>query len=181
MNFVEKYFGRLGNSLFQYAYIYAQFRDGIIPNVYLQDPKYFDKYRNEIKQMFGEGISIDNRIAIHVRRGDYVNNPFYVDLIKTNYYGDAASKFPNERFLIFSDDINWCKEYFEHWNSDFSSEKSEEEDLKLMASCKGIIMANSSFSWWAAYLSDAEKIIYPKQWYSDGVQRTVCPKEWTGI
>lgn len=181
MDIAEKTFGRLGNRLFQCAYIYAQMRDGVIPDIYLQSPKYFEKYVDEINQLFGEGIVKDKRIAIHVRRGDYVNNPFYVDLTMTQYYGRAMNEFPNEKFFIFSDDIEWCIKYFsniEHLVS-FSEGKSVDEDLRLMAGCKGIIMANSSLSWWGAFLGDKnKKVIYPKQWFGDGIQRVEFPKEW---
>ncbi len=72
MNNCEKHFGRLGNRLFQCAFLYAQFKEGNIPDLFLQDYRYFDKYREEIKQMFGGGIIDLETIAIHVRRGDYV-------------------------------------------------------------------------------------------------------------
>ena len=178
MNFLDKIFGRLGNRVFQLAYIYAQFREGNIPDIYLQDPKYFDKYRDEIKQLFGEGIIPDNRIAMHIRRGDYLNNPFYVNLIDDGYYARAMHRFPKERFLIFSDDIEWCKKAFKDLPCDFSEGKTAEEDLKLMAGCKGIVMANSSLSWWGAYLGKHEKVIYPKHWFADGIQRVGFLKEW---
>lgn len=183
MNFLDKQFGRLGNRMFQMAALYTYAKDlGI--DYYFQDEKYFKKYRQDILELFGQGIGYTDRVAIHVRRGDYINNPFYVDLMKTDYYLNAMAKFPNEHFILFSDDIKWCKEFFYFVppiKYEFSEAKTQEEDLKLMASCKGIIMANSSFSWWAAYLSKADKIVYPNQWYSDGIQRTVCPKEWICI
>lgn len=183
MNFLDRHFGRLGNRMFQNAYIYAQFKDGKIPDIYLQNPKYFDKYRDEIKRLFGEGIGYDERVAIHVRRGDYVGNPFYVDLSKTDYYGSAMNDFGGEQLLCFSDDIKWCKDYFKFVKRmDFSEDRIEEEDLKLMASCKGIIMSNSSFAWWAAYLgNENKKVICPKMWFLDGIQRVGFLKEWIAI
>src|ERR1700690_2747982 len=163
MNFIEKQFGRLGNRLFQMAYLYSQFRDGIIPDFYLQSPKYFEKYADEIRQMFGEGIIKDDRIALHCRRGDYISNPFYVDLTQTNYYKDAIQEFLPNKFICFSDDQEWCKKHFIGYgsaifnNMDFSEGKTVEEDLKLMAGCRGIIMANSSLSWWGSFLGDKNK------------------------
>jgi len=181
MNFVQKHFGRLGNSLFQYAYIYSQFRDGAIPDIFVQDPKYFDKYGSEIRQLFGDGIGNDERVAIHVRRGDYVGNSFYVDLTKTTYYADAISQFPNEKFVVFSDDIEFCKKYFDS-RFEFSEGKTVEEDLKAMASCKGMIMANSSLSWWGGFLGNPnKKVVYPKEWFSDKIQRVGFLKEWYAI
>lgn len=176
-------FGRLGNRLFQMSYIYAQFRDELIPDIYLQDYMYFDHYRPEIKRLFGSGINQIDYIAIHVRRGDYVNNPFYVDLWQTDYYEKAIAEFPNERFMIFSDDIEWCKENFIGKEYTFNEDDVDYEALNTMASCKGIICANSSFSWWAAYLSNCGKVVAPSvdNWYNSKEELTKCPSEWVRI
>lgn len=176
----SKIFGRLGNSLFQYAYIYAQMKDGVIPDLYLQDPAYFDKYRDEIRQLFKPVSTPIDMVAIHVRRGDYVGNSFYVNLFDIGYYERAMLEFPDSDFLIFSDDIEWCKNQSLFAGCEFSEGKSELEDMDLISSCKGIIMANSSFSWWASYLSNA-KVIAPKEWYGDGKERTKLIKEWKRI
>lgn len=176
---ISKLFGRLGNQMFQSAYIYGQMKLGHIPDIYVQDPAYFDHCKDEVKKMFGSGINKVDMVGIHVRRGDYVNNPFYVDLMETPYYRDAMALFPNEDFIVFSDDIEWCKNQGIFKDCEFSN-GNEIEDLNLMASCKGIITANSSFSWWAGYLSDA-KVIAPKKWYTDGEERTKCPSNWIRI
>lgn len=180
MNFADKTFGRLGNRLFQSAFCYAYARENGIDHYY-QDPKYFAGYEDEIRVFFGEGIVPDERIAIHVRRGDYVNNPFYVDLTSTDYYFQAMQHFPEARFLVFSDNIPWCKDYFVDPKFDYSEGHSAEEDLKLMAGCRGMIMANSSLSWWGAFLGETKKVIYPKNWYADGIQRTVCLPNWIPV
>ena len=173
----NRIFGRLGNQMFQGAYIYAQMKRGRIPDIYVQDPVYFDDYREDIRLLYGDKIGHIDKVAIHVRRGDYVNNPFYVDLTKTDYYQKAMAMFPNEHFMVFSDDIEWCKQQEMFKGCSFSEGHDEIQDLNIMASCKGIIIANSSFSWWAAYLSNA-KVIAPKAWYADGVERTKCPSSW---
>lgn len=174
----SKLFGRLGNTMFQMAYIYAQMKRGSIPDIYVQDPKYFDDFKDDIRMLYGDGIGKIDKIGIHVRRGDYVNNPFYVDLTKTSYYYNAMQLFPGEHFMVFSDDIEWCKQHAVFKNCSFSEGHDEVKDMNILASCKGIIMANSSFSWWAAYIGKAEKIIAPKAWHPDGIERTKCPKEW---
>jgi len=179
----DKIFGRLGNRMFQGAYLYAQMKRGEIPDIYVQDPKYFDDYRDDIRRLYGEGIIKTDYVAIHVRRGDYVDNPFYVDLTKSTYYAQAICHFPiDTKFLVFSDDIEWCKENMKMVGTDieYCEEKDEIKSLNLMAGCKGIIMANSSFSFWGAYLSNA-KVIAPKAWYSDGIERTKCLPEWKQI
>lgn len=190
----DKIFGRLGNKLFQYAYLYGQVRRGEIPDFYVQDPKYFEEYETEIRKLFGEGIGdpID-MVAIHVRRAGnpinpdepkYSDNDFYVNLYKTPYYEDAIELFPNSDFLVFSDDIEWCKRQLIFKDFEFSEGHSEIEDLNLMASCTGHIIANSSFSWWGAFLSSyTQKVVAPdkNKWYSDSIERTICPKHWIRI
>lgn len=163
--------------MFQGAYIFAQMRRGLLPDIYVQDPVYFDDYREDIRLLYGDKIGKIDKVAIHVRRGDYVNNPFYVDLTMTDYYKKAMAMFPGEHFMVFSDDIEWCKKQDMFKGCSFSEGHDEVQDMNIMASCKGILMANSSFSWWAAYLSKA-KVIAPKAWYADGVERTKCLKEW---
>lgn len=175
----SKLFGRLGNNLFQWAYIFAENKRGNIPDIYLQDPKYFDEYREELIDLFRTN-KIFNRVAIHVRRKDYVDNPFYVDLMTTDYYKKAMALFPNEKFIVFSDDITWCEEQEIFQECEFAY-GTEWEDFDKMASCKAFIIANSSFSWWAAYLSKSNKIVAPKEWYTDKIERTICPKEWIRV
>ena len=173
-------FGRLGNRMFQGAYLIAQAREGNIPDIYVQDPSLFEGHEDEIKLMYGQGIVPLDQVAIHVRRGDYVNNPFYVDLMQTPYYEDAMALFPNENFLVFSDDIEWCKKQKIFKRCEFSEGNDEIEDLNLMAGCKGVIMANSSYSWWGAFLSKG-KVVAPKEWYVDGKERTKCLDTWIKI
>ncbi len=119
-------------------------------------------------------------VSIHVRRGDYVGNSFYVDLIENGYYARAMDEFLDRKFLVFSDDIEFCKTYFKGSGFYFSEGNDELEDMNLMMRCNGHIVANSSFSWWAAYLGKG-KTVAPKDWYTDGVERTVCPKEWVRV
>ena len=172
--------GRLGNQMFQFAYIYSQMRKGLIPDVYMQDEKYFADVKGEIKQIYGEGIGGLPYVSIHVRRGDYVNNDFYVDLFANGYYERAMAMFPDEKFLVFSDDVAWCKEQDIFKECEFSEGFDEVEDMNRMASCRAHIIANSSFSWWAAWLS-GKKTIAPKDWYTltspvDGHQKIPSTK-----
>ena len=186
--------GRLGNRLFQIAYLYARVKDGTIPDWYLQGPEYFKGYEEEIKQLFGEGIGYLTQVGVHIRRAGnpinpdepkYSENSFYVNLSETDYYERAMALFPEDNFLVFSDDPDWCKEKFKNNSRVQVMEKGNEvDDFNLLASCKDIIMANSSFSWWAAYLNpnEGKRIIAPKQWYADGSQtRTKLPPQWERI
>ncbi len=171
--------GRLGNQMFQFAFVYDYARKHGIDR-YFQDPKFFQHFPDEIKSIFQEGIGGQvDMVAIHVRRGDYVGHNFYVDLMnETTYYEDAMELFPDSKFVVFSDDIEWCKKQNIFKDCEFSH-GTEIEDMNNMASCVGHIIANSSFSWWGAYISPyTKKVVAPKLWYRDGEQRTVCPPEW---
>lgn len=180
--------GRLGNQMFQLAYLYAQQRRGAIPDIWLQYPEHFAGAEDYIKEVFGEGIDRlrEPYISIHIRRGDYVKHRQFVQLWETDYYWRAMARFepcPDYKFLIFSDDMKWCKERFKGPRFVFSWGRNEVEDMNIMAGCRHNIIANSSFSWWAAYLnSNPNKIvIYPKAWHTDGVQRVGFPKEWVSL
>lgn len=175
-----KIFGRLGNSLFQYAFLYTYAKD-TGSDFYYQDPSYFAGREEEIKLLFGQDIKPIDMVAIHIRRGDYVNNPFYVDLTKTDYYERAMAEFPDASFLVFSDDIEWCKRQDLFKDCEFSEGNDEITDLNMMAGCKGLIMANSSFSWWGAFLGEEKKVIAPKHWYADGEERTKLLPNWKRI
>ena len=190
----RKIAGGLGNWMFQYAYLYAQLQDGAIPNLYLQSEKYFQRHRNKIKRLFGEGIGHIDKVSIHIRRGDYINNNFYVDLTSTDYYKNAVAMFPNETFLVFcadrqegSDDKKdqeWCIRFMDdlglEGRYDMFFGADEIEDMNAMASCKAHIMANSSFSWWASYLGHG-KVVYSRFWYADGMKRTEPLDSWIRI
>lgn len=193
---IHKIMGRLSNQMFILAAHYARCREEST-HFFVQDEKYFSKYADEIKQLFGAGIlpnSID-RVAIHRRLTDYVGNSFYVDLghhehekLEDNYFMRAMAEFPEDtKFLVFSDDIEKAKQepMFQGDRFEFSEGKTAEEDMNLMASCKGLIGSNSSFSWWGAWLGEApnKKIIFPAKWFSDPnhEQFIGVPERWMRI
>lgn len=179
--------GGLGNNLFQFAYIYTQARKGLIPDIYLQDPKYFEGCAEEIRALYGQGVEPIDMVSIHVRRGKnpavpnepaYSDNPFVVNLCKTDYYTEAMNQFPGEKFLLFTDDKEFCRVTFP--DIQMYEGKDEIEDFNAMAGCRGHIIANSSFSWWAAFVGGG-KTVAPKNWYTDGVERTKTPDNWIRI
>lgn len=192
MKSIRTTIGGIGNLMFKQAYLWAQMRKGLIPDVYLQSERYFQECGEEIKQLFGEGIGHDDRVSLHIRRGDYLEKGgFYVDLWATDYYKKAIEYFPNDRFLVFykdrqgkdDQDFVWCEENLRPFlgdRMDYHRSGEEHDDLNAMASCKSNIMANSSFSWWAAYLNPHKdkKVICPKNWFSDGIQRCELLDEW---
>jgi hypothetical protein len=138
------------------------------------------KYQTKPFQKLLVEIKKSNSISIHIRRGDYNNIEFvneFFGVLNLDYYYDAIKlimqKVSNPIFYFFSDDIDWVRKQFGFKdNHVFVSELIGEIDYLeffLMKSCKHNIIANSTFSWWAAYLNDCSNkiIIQPKIWYND--------------
>src|SRR3990167_6115970 len=95
MVYPQKIFGRLGNSMFQGAYIYSQMKKGLLPDLFVQNYEYFDEYKDEIKKLYGEGIGYLPYVGLHLRVGGnpinpeepaYMDNPFYISMVRTGYY-----------------------------------------------------------------------------------------------
>lgn len=132
---------------------------------------------NENKNML-EQISQDNAVCVHVRRGDYVNNPAWskeLAICTEEYYKKAmdivASKVENPVFYIFSncsEDIEWIKQNykFDYELKYVDLNNPDYEELRLMYNCKHFIISNSTFSWWAQYLSQNENrvVVAPSLW-----------------
>lgn len=172
--------------------MYSQFRKGEIPDLYVQDEKYFESYKEEVRALYRGGVQPIDMVSLHVRRGDYIGNSFYTDLSQTDYYEKAMAEFPDAKFLVFcadrqpkSDDradMDWVKERFKGSQFQFFQGKDEVEDFNAQAGCAGHITANSSFSWWAAYVGGG-KTVTPKAetWYTDGIKRISIPETWTQL
>ena len=134
-------------------------------------------------------------MAVHVRHGDYLspqNRNTYVCL-PFNYYQKAISyleeKIENLTIYVFSDDINWCKQQFQFTKNvvfiDESISNSAQVDFELMRNCKHFVIANSTFSWWPAWLAaNHDKIVIaPKTWFYDerdnqAVRQGLLNKTW---
>ncbi len=149
---------------------------------FFQSEKYFLNVRENLKNDFSfkkkyiertkyELNKFENPISIHVRRTDYLTNENHSPL-DIDYYDLAISNFSSDRtFLIFTDDVNWIKSQsiFNKKNIHIMSEVFNDKylDLCAMTQCNDHIIANSSFSWWGAWLSNQSKIIAPRNWFKD--------------
>lgn len=169
------------------SYIYdthvAKLGDKIWLSGYWQNERYFADYRAEILSMLTPSYTISeecrkliievkrcNSVAIHIRRGDYVKLGITLD---DSYYHNAMDliekRIPSPEYFIFSDDKDYAKSLFEksqrqcHFVT-YNAVDSTIEDFLIMRSCKHIITANSSYSWWAAWANENEDkiVIYPK-------------------
>ena len=116
-------------------------------------------------------------VSVHVRRGDYATasayNSFF-GMLPVDYYRQAIEKIKREvgapTFYFFSDDPAWCRDTFKDVNAEFVDHNKGDEsfkDMLLMSSCSHNIIANSTFSWWGAWLNAGvgRKVIAPKQWF----------------
>ena len=170
---------------------------------YFQTEKYFKHIEKEIRSDFTfkdeilnpckEMIeSVENPIALHVRRGDYIKNAENHFNLPRAYYEAALSKFDaNRNIIVFSDDPVWCHDEGTFVDDRFIISENEDNrvDLCLMSLCDDFIIANSSYSWWGAWLSTNKDktVIAPAQWFGktgytkDHNTKDLIPNDWTII
>lgn len=125
-----------------------------------------------------------NTISIHVRRTDYQLSNGFHPIQPISYFENAVKILGDyDKILIFSDDLDWCKNNFKFKNQIFINSESDIDDFWLMSLCKNNIISNSSFSWWAAWLNENKnkKIIRPKLWFSFGDVPNMSPESWIKI
>ena len=134
-------------------------------------------------------IRATNSISVHIRRGDYLKHP-NLGVLDLNYYKHAINFFleyqKNSIFYFFSDDINWCKENFSFVDQKIFIENtsSEVEDLHLMTNCRHNIIANSTFSWWGAWLNNNvnKMVIAPQKWMAHNPKNySWVPNTWKQV
>jgi hypothetical protein len=140
---------------------------------YLQSPEYWAGYEAEIRQyLTPKGCKPGSRdaVGIHYRRGDYVGNPNYVQLgnayYKVAFYGSTDS----ENTIARSDDAYFIKL---EWGQTCGTEL---QDFIALAECKEHIISNSTYSWWAAYLSGG-KVVAPKEWFAGELAKRCSTKD----
>jgi len=166
---------------------------------FYQTEKYFENIKEEIKNdfQFKDEIietgyylisNFKNPISLHIRRTDYITSPNHTAL-PLDYYKNALNMFDSNReVIIFSDDPKWCLDQ-ELFSDDrfFVSEIGDTYiDLCLMTLCSDHIIANSSFSWWGAWLAKSNKVIAPSAWFVGSNNEhlnteDIIPKRWEKI
>lgn len=175
--------------------------DGKYLTGYFQSEKYFASCRKQILSAFTSRAPLSpdsdalrreiaqaNSVSIHVRRGDYLTHQHVYSLCGPDYYTraieDIASRMRNPVFFIFSDDMDWCRNNlkirFDHTFIDHTDRDNPICDLMLMKSCRHNIIANSSYSWWGAWLNEnpTKTVIAPQNWFADGRQTDTIPHSW---
>lgn len=181
--------------------------DDVYLDGYWQSEKYFIDHEAVIRNNFTFTNELDdtnrkmveqmcntNSVSIHVRRGDYVTDSvaakIHGGITTLAYYNKAIeiikAKVENPVFFVFSDDINWVKENMKLTNSqyiDWNKGSDSYKDMQLMSTCKHNIIANSSFSWWGAYLNNnpSKIVVAPNKWFNTKQAEDVIPAYWETI
>lgn len=150
---------------------------------YFQSWKYFKDSNNTVKKYFTPKeqpqSAFRDAVAVHVRRGDYLGLQHIHPTLGMNYYDNAMSYFPGKEFLVFSDDIDWCVKNFTKRDVSFvESNDNPVLDLLFMSQCSRFIIANSSFSWWGAYLSGSKTVVAPKIWALNETKNERLMPDW---
>ena len=176
---------------------------------YWQSPKYFESWATEIREKIGrpkeisaknkemlERISNSESICVHVRRGDYVSNAKannFHGLCSLDYYREGVKKtksnFKDPHCFVFSDDPAWVDKNFEVGVPctvvNINGPDEPHQDLWLMAACKNFVIANSSLSWWGAWLGNYSNktVVAPFEWFRNKpmLANDLIPREWIRI
>jgi hypothetical protein len=173
---------------------------------YWQSEKYFDKVQSELRRLYTfnfeklssetldylSSIKSTNSVSVHIRRADYLQHEdFYGGICTFEYYRNAIKYFmkniDNPIFYFFSDDIEWVVEQFENLpiykfvNINHSNDNWQ--DMYLMSQCNHNIIANSTFSWWGAWLNSNPKklVLAPRKWSNMYENIDIYPPDWIKI
>ncbi len=201
----EKNINVFNEKHFQFDPMLYDQNEPVVLNGYWQSEKYFESISSEIRREFvlknevhynslpiSMEISNCNSVSIHLRRGDYLNNPIINSIhgvLSDEYYLNSIeflkSKTTIDEVFIFSDDVNSANEFIKKYNYGINisaQSKNALLDFHLLQKCKHNIIANSSFSWWAAWLNSNpnKMVIAPNNWFKDEsiITDDLFPKSW---
>jgi hypothetical protein len=174
-------------------------------NGYWQSDKYFKEVEDTIRQEFvfkeslkddyflnlQQQITSSNSVSVHFRRGDYITDKLF-ETCSPDYYQRAidamAARIRQPRLFIFSDDIAWVQKRFNTtYPTVFVDKSVQHSDFRLMSMCRHHIIANSTYSWWAAWLNPNrdKTVIAPRKWFKSKLKefktRDKIPQEWIKI
>lgn len=173
---------------------------------YWQTEKYFDDIRDSIIKKFQfppitdqklqeivNHIKNTNSVSFHIRRGDYLNHPLYRGICDSDYYVRAYEylkvKLGDDlKIFVFSNDIDWVKENIKFPDMifvDINSGENSYRDMQLMSLCKHNVIANSTFSWWGAWLNKNYNkfVIAPQKWTNGSKEewKDILPNNWVKL
>jgi len=182
------------------SYLKIDYKPNLLLKGYFQSEKHFSHNREKILELFKpikevenfinkkyDKIFTEDYVSVHIRRGDYLRLSDYHTVLNKEYYDKSMSLFKDKSFVFFSDDIEWCKNTFNNDKNIFIDNQDDVLDLYLMSKIKNNIIANSSFSWWAAWLNQNKdkQIIAPKNWFAHKNShlniKDLIPENWIVI
>lgn len=175
----------------KFSYSEIPYTPNLLLNGYFQSEKYFVNHKDLIINLFDLPYDmikkpVNNLTSVHIRRGDYLKPNDYHNVLDMDYYNKSFKLMGDSNFIFFSDDIDWVKQNFVGENFYYSQYNDEVLDLTLMSICDHNIIANSSFSWWGAYLNKNtnKRVISPSKWFGlNGPKdiQDVIPENWIKI
>jgi signal peptidase I len=184
----------------KFSYTEIPYKPNLMLDGYFQSEKYFKDFEKETIDLFNfsdkdvtdvkkflSTIKNGKKITcVHVRRGDYIKYSNYHLTCDVNFYKKSMSYFTDNNFIFISDDIVWVQENFIGDNIFYSNFNDELKDLLLLILSDNLIISNSSFSWWGAYLNKNKdkNIIVPKKWFNNAGpkdQQDIIPENWITI
>ena len=203
-HFVQEFFDGCPDNVNLHDYFTTEKYFKNVEDIIRKDFTFKDEILEPCKEIIDE---LDNPIFMHLRRGDYAVNPDAHPMCSLEYYREGLTHFDKDvPVLVFSDDIGWCKEQSFFDDDRFMLSEFDEKysqtcdtlfgkqqalipyyDLCLMTLCTGGIIANSTMSWWGAWLMDyqIQPIIYPTQWFGSYYDHynmdDLCPLDWFGV
>lgn len=176
--------------------VLEEFPDDANLNGFFQSPKYFNHIESSLRseltlsspymEMSNElSSTLGAYIAVHVRRGDYLRYPSHHPVMPTSYYREALYRLPPLPVVVVTNDANWCASQTVFKGSRIVSSKDYLQDFGVFIGATHIVIANSTFSWWGAWLSGADRIIAPKAWFGPALRhqsiRDLFPLDWWKI
>lgn len=191
----------------RYRFCYLKRKNGILAG-YWQSERYwqdikeqiisdlqFDILDNRTTKNLADEIIHSEAVSLHIRRGDYLEEDvakIFGNICTLQYYKNAIEymlgKNRNVKFYVFSNDTKWVKDNLKIENAVYVSDLLEKNtpdwyEMYLMSVCKHNIIANSTFSWWGAYLNTnkGKIVIAPRKWSNVNENKDICPKDWVRL
>lgn len=188
-SFVSDALARTGNTYYdgywQNENYFRQCRQTLIEQFCF--PNFTDKRNQQLAHL----LSQTEAASLHVRRTDYIGDALFHNISDTNYYEQALQLLKQQTntqtLCIFSDDSDWCSHHFAHLSNhykvvivDWNRDNKSVQDMHLMTLCRHHIIANSSFSWWGAWLAQEPRglNIAPRLWWRRPTATTPVANEW---
>ncbi|WWR15396.1 alpha-1,2-fucosyltransferase [Lachnospiraceae bacterium JLR.KK008] len=184
---------RLLKGEMEFGYLQGYFQTSVFPSIVekeLRKEFVFSNTDDKGLKKLSESLCNKNVVSVHIRRGDYLHNQrMYGGICTGDYYKRAieliCDKVKSPVFCFFSNDIEWVKKNYNEKETIYVEENMFDEyhdwyDMYLMSLCKHNIIANSSFSWWGAWLNQNQDkmVIAPQKWVNVNSMEDICPEEW---